>query len=120
MASNAVLHTTRLGADLLELAVPEISDADSGRKIFKTAPKSVGRQTLRKQLGSGSGKRSASRFIPTKSAKQTSWSRRNVITNISLESCRVVFGTNLLSQFLEMLEGKSQQLTMSCRPTNKK
>ena len=60
----------RVGADLLEFAVPEIAEVISGRKIFKTAAKSVGRQTLRKQLGSGSSKRSASRVIPTKSAKQ--------------------------------------------------
>ena len=81
----------RVGADLLEFAVPEIAEVVSGRKKFKTAAKSVGRQTLRKQLGSGSrkrkgaiGVRQASRFIPTKSAKQTSRSRRDIFTNISL------------------------------------
>ena len=80
----------RVGADLLEIAVPEIAEIVSGRKNFKTAAKSVGRQTLRKQLGSGSkkkkgakGKRQASRFIPAKSAKQTSRSRRDIFTNIS-------------------------------------
>ena len=49
----------RLGADLLEFAVPEIAEVVSGRKNFKTAAKSVGRQTLRKQLRSGSRKRKA-------------------------------------------------------------
>ena len=39
----------RVGADLLEFAVPEIAEVVSGRKNFKTAAKSVGRQTLRKQ-----------------------------------------------------------------------
>ena len=80
----------RVGADLLDFAVPESAVVVSGRKNFETAAKSVGRQTLRKQLGSGSrkrkgaiGKRQASRFIPTKSAKQTSWSRRDIFTNIS-------------------------------------
>ena len=80
----------RVGADLLEIAVPENAEVVSGRKIFKTAAKSVGRQTLRKQLGEesrrrtgGSWKRSASRFIPTKSAKQISRSRRDIFTNIS-------------------------------------
>ena len=72
----------RVGADLLEFAVPEIAEVVSGRKNFKTAAKSVGRQTLRKQLGEGSrrrkgtigvlqggsGKRSSSRVIPTKYA----------------------------------------------------
>ena len=80
----------RLGADLLQFAVPEIADVVSGRKNFKTAAKSVGRQTLRKQLGEGSRrntgssrKRSSSRVIPTKSAKQISRSRRDIFTNIS-------------------------------------
>ena len=87
----------RVGADLLELAVPEIEEVVSGRKNFKRAAKSVGRQTLRKQLGEGSHrekgavgvrqagrrKRSASRSIPTNSAKQTSRSRRDIFTNIS-------------------------------------
>ena len=80
----------RVGADLLEFAVPEIAEVVSGRKNFKSASKSVGRQTLRKQLGSGSrkrkgaiGVRQASRFIPTKSAKQTSRSRTDIFTNIS-------------------------------------
>ena len=93
----------RVGADLLEFAVPEIADVVSGRKRIKTAAKSVGRQTLRKQLGEGSRrgkgsvggrelaygrqggsrKRSASRVIPTKSAKQISRSRKDFFTNIS-------------------------------------
>ena len=73
----------RVGADLLKVAVPEIAETFNGRKIIETAAKSVGRQTLRKQLGSGSKKRSASRVIATKSAKQISRSRRDIRTNIS-------------------------------------
>ena len=69
----------RVGSDLLEFAVPQIAEVVSGRKNFKTAAKSVGRQTLRKQLGSGSRKRSASRVFPTKSAKQISRSRRDFL-----------------------------------------
>ena len=61
-----------MGADLLGFAVPEIADIVSGRKNFKSAAKSVGRKPLRKRMGSGSRKRSASRVIKTKSAKQTS------------------------------------------------
>ena len=73
-----------VGADLLEFAVPEIAEDVSGRKNFKTAAKNVGRQTLRKQLDEGSRrKRSASRVIPTKSAKQNSRSRRDIFTNNS-------------------------------------
>ena len=73
----------RVGADLLEFAVSKIAWVVSGRKNIKTAAKSVGRQTLTKQLGSGSWKRSASRVIPTKSAKQISRSRREIFANIS-------------------------------------
>ena len=80
----------RVGADLLEFAVPEIAQVVSGRKNIKTAAKSVGRQTLRKQLGEGNRrrtgggrKRSASRVIPTKSAKQISRSRRDFLSNNS-------------------------------------
>ena len=77
MRKYIVPAAKRVGAELLEFAVPEIADVVSGRKKFKTAVKSVGRQTLRKQLGSGSRKRTANRVIPTKSAKQISRSRRD-------------------------------------------
>ena len=105
----------RVGADLLDFVVPENAEVVSGRKKIRTAAKCVGRQTLRKQLGEGncrraggSRKRSASRVIPTKSAVQISRSRRDLFTNISHYCCRVIFGTNLLWQFLEILEGNSQ------------
>ena len=73
----------RVGADLLEFAVPEIAEVVGGRKNFKTAAKSERRHTLRKKLGSGSRKRTASKVIATKSAKQTSRWRRDICTNIS-------------------------------------
>ena len=87
----------RVGADVLEFAVPEIAEVVSGRKNFKTAAKIVGRQALRKQLGEGnhrrkgavggregsSRKRTASRVIPTESTKQISRSRRDIFTNVS-------------------------------------
>ena len=57
-------------ADLLEFAAPEIAEVVIGRKNFTTAAKCVARQTLRKQSGSGSRKKTASRLIPTKSAKK--------------------------------------------------
>ena len=41
----------RVGADLLEFAVPEIGEVIFGRKAFKSAAKTVGKQTLKKQLG---------------------------------------------------------------------
>ena len=62
----------------LEFAAPEIAEIISGRKIFKTGAKSVGTTTLRKQLGSCSRIRTGSRFIPTKSAKQTKRPRRDI------------------------------------------
>ena len=37
----------RVGADLINFALPEIADVLSDRKTFKTAAKGVGRQTLR-------------------------------------------------------------------------
>ena len=83
LRKHIVPAAKRVGADLLEFAVPEIAEVVSGRKNFKTAAKSVGKQTLKKQLGKGSRKRSASRVIPTKSAKQTSQSKREIFTNIS-------------------------------------
>ena len=105
----------RVGADLLEFDVPKNAEVVSGRKNNKTAAKIVGTQTLRKLLNEGSRrqtkgsrKRSASRVIPTKSAKQISRSRRDSFTNISHLSCRLNFGTNLLWQFLEILDGTSQ------------
>ena len=73
----------RVRAGLLEIAVPEIAEVVIGRKKIKPAAKSVGRQTLRKQLGGGSRKRSANRVTPTKSAKQVSGSRRGIFTNTS-------------------------------------
>ena len=92
----------RVGADLLEFAVPEIGEVITGRKSFKSAAKSVGKQTLKKQLGKGAaegnrrrtagrqegslrskGGNRQSRIIPTKSTKQSSRSRRDIFTNIS-------------------------------------
>ena len=81
----------QVGADLLEFAVPEIAEVVSGRKNFKTAAKSVGKQTLKKQLCEGEGsrsrtagrKRTGSRILPTKSTKQSIRSLRDLFTNIS-------------------------------------
>ena len=107
MRKYIVPAAKRVGVDLLEFAVPEIAEVVSGRKNFEAA-KGVGRQTLRKRLVSGSGKKSASRVLPTKSAKRISRAGRHIFTNISHCSCRVIFGTNLLWQFLDILEGTSQ------------
>ena len=55
---------------MLEFAAPETVEVVSARNVFKTAAKSVKRQTLRKHLGFDSRKRTANRVIPTKSAKK--------------------------------------------------
>ena len=47
----------RVGADLFDFAVPEIADVVSDRKDFETTAKSLRRQTLQKQMGSGSLKK---------------------------------------------------------------
>ena len=83
LGKKIVPAAKRLGADLLEFAVPGVAEDVSDRKNCKAAAKSVGNQTLRKQLGSGSRKRTASRVIPLKAAKQISRSRRDLFTNIS-------------------------------------
>ena len=77
---NVVPAAKRIGADMLEFAAPEIAEITSVRKSFKSAAKSVAKQTLKQQLGSGSKQR---RTIPTKPTKQSSGSRRDIFTNIS-------------------------------------
>ena len=57
LRKNIVQAAKRIGADLLEFAAKEIEEIISGRKPFKTAAKSVGKQTLKKQLGEGEGNR---------------------------------------------------------------
>ena len=49
----------RIGADLFEIAAPEIGENVSGRKKLKTFAKDVGTKTIRKQLG-GEKKKSKS------------------------------------------------------------
>ena len=90
LRKNVVPAAKRIGADLLDFAVPEIGEVFSGRKSFKTAAKSVGNKTLKKQLDEGNrsalGRQGGSkrrRIIPTKSTKQSSRSRRDKFTNIS-------------------------------------
>ena len=70
----------RISADMLDFAAPDIGEVFSGRKSFKSGAKSVGKKTLRKQLGSGSKQR---KIFPTKSIKQSSRSRKDIFTNIS-------------------------------------
>ena len=61
-----------MGFDLLEYPEPETADVVSGRNNSMTAVEKVGGQNWRKQLNTASRKKTASRVIPTKPAKQTS------------------------------------------------
>ena len=80
-----VLAAKRVGVDLLDFAVTEILEVISGRKNFKIAAKSVERQTLRKQLGSGSRKKTSSGVIPTKSAEKIQLvAERHIYQNFSI------------------------------------
>ena len=81
---NVIVQAARrVGADLLEYAVPEMAEVISGKKNLKLTVTSVGKKTLRKQLGVGSNLKRTRRFIPTKSTNKNSRSRRDIFTNIS-------------------------------------
>ena len=54
----------RIGADLFEIAAPEIGEVVSGRKKLKTFAKDVGTKTVRKQLGGGKKKLSVEQLEP--------------------------------------------------------
>ena len=80
----------RIGVDMLEFAAPEILEVFSGRNSFKTAAKSVGKKTLKKQLGEGSRSKHR-RIIPTKSTKQSSRSRRNILQTFLVDHVKQQF-----------------------------
>ena len=108
----------RVGTYLLEFYVPENADVDAGGKIFETAAKTVGRQTLSKHWGGVSRKKSASRVLPTKPTRQTSVAKRHLYKYFS-----IIMSSNFRYQpFLAVsgnIGGIFQWLTISCRPTNK-
>ena len=65
-----------IGANLFEIAAPEIGEVVSGRKKLKTFAKDAGTKTFRKQLGGGKQKsRRRIISIPRKSSSKTSRSR---------------------------------------------
>lgn len=71
---------TRVGADLLEFAAPEIGEVMAGRKTIKAAAKSAGGKTIRKQIGGGRKKKR--KVISKKTTKRSSRSRRDIFTNV--------------------------------------
>ena len=85
---------------MLEFAAPAIGEVISGRKSYKSAAKSMGKQTLKKHMGDGSRRRKGAvggrelaygrqggskqrRILPSKATKQCSRSRRDIYTKIS-------------------------------------
>ena len=84
LKKNIFPAANRVVADLLEFAVPEVADVVSRRKYFKTAAESVGRQTLRKQLGGGKQKQS----IPVKSLKRSSRSHKDISLKLQINNDR--------------------------------
>ena len=74
----------RIGADLFEIAAPEIGEVVSGRKKLKTFAKDVGTKTDRKQLGGGKkkSKRRTRRTISQKSSSKISRSREDIFDKI--------------------------------------
>ena len=61
----------RVGADLLDIATPEIGKVLTGKKKFKSVAADVGKKTLRKQLGGGKiRKRRIIRRIPPKTSRR--------------------------------------------------
>ena len=74
----------RFGADLFEIAAPEIGEVVSGRKKLKSFAKDVGTKTVRKQLGGGKkkSKRRTRRTISRKSSSKISRSRKDIFDKI--------------------------------------
>ena len=70
-----------VGTDLLEFVAPEFAEVLGSRRIFKTATKSVWREIKTNQLSS---KKTSSSLIPTKSAKRSSRSRRDIFATFCI------------------------------------
>ena len=102
LGKYVVSATKRIRADMMAFAAPEIGEVFSGRKSFKTAAKSVGMRTLKKQLNCGSKQR---RIIPTKCTKQSNRSRTDIFLKHFASILSRIFGSIFFWQCLEILEG---------------
>ena len=73
----------RVGADLLDIAAPEIGNVLlTGKKKFKSVAADVGKKTLRKQLGCGKvRKRRIIRRIPPKTSRRRR-TRRDIFSKL--------------------------------------
>ena len=71
----------RVGADLLDIAAPEIGNVLTGKK-FKSVAADVGKKTLSKQLGGGKvRKRRIIRKIPPKTSRRRR-TRRDIFSKL--------------------------------------
>ena len=84
MKKYIVPAAKRIGADLFEIAAPDIGEIVSGRKQLKMSVKNVGTKTVRKQLGGGKkkSKRRTRRTISRKSSSKISRSRKDIFDRI--------------------------------------
>ena len=82
MKKCMVAVVKRIGADLFEIAAPEIGEVVSGRKKLKTFAKDVGTKTVRKELGGGKkkSKRRTNRTVSHKSRSKNTRSRIHILT----------------------------------------
>ena len=92
----------RVGADFLQVAVPEIAEVVSG-KNFKTAPKNVREDKLRKQWSSISGKRKAAKQSPSNKMYKTNQSvaKRHFYIRFSLIMSKNFWHQPLCGSFWE-------------------
>ena len=68
----------RVGADLLDIAAPEIGNVLTGKKKLKSLAADVGKKTLRKQLGGGKVRKGCIiRRIPPKTSRRRRTRRDN-------------------------------------------
>ena len=82
MRRYVVPAAKRVGADLIDIAAPEIGKVLSGKKKFKSVAADVGKKTLRKQLGGGKvRKRRIFRRIPPKTSRRRR-TRRDIFSTL--------------------------------------
>ena len=84
MRRYVVPAAKRVGADLIELAAPEIGNVLAGRKKFKSTATDVGKKTLRKKLGGAKPKKR--RIIRKRSPKisRRRRTRRDIFSKLKL------------------------------------
>ena len=72
----------RVGADLIEMAAPEIGNVLTGKKKLKSVAADVGKKTLRKELGAGkTRKRRIIRRSPPKISRRRR-TRKDIFANL--------------------------------------